>query len=96
MSTRPRIQFGLAIDFGGAAGLLPSRLDAARCLAVLAEEHGFGSLWAGESYPTTSGDLHLPSPQLALSALSTSSSLRLVYDLDAASDGATVSGSARH
>ncbi len=70
-----RIEFGLAIDFG--VGPTSSRLHETQRLAALAEQYGFASIWAGESYPTAGGSFHSSSPLLQLAALVSSTSLRL-------------------
>lgn len=75
MSTRARLEFGLAIDLG--VGPAFERLERARRLVALAEDHGFRSVWAGESYPTAGESFHASSPLLFLAALASLTSLRL-------------------
>jgi alkanesulfonate monooxygenase SsuD/methylene tetrahydromethanopterin reductase-like flavin-dependent oxidoreductase (luciferase family) len=71
------VEFGLAIDFGSERDPLAARLARVAQLLKEAEQYGFQSVWAGESYPTHGTSSHLPAPFLVLAALAPRTSLRL-------------------
>ncbi|SRR5581483_2474518 len=69
------VTFGLALDFGSQTRPLAAQARRQADLARFAEDHGFESVWAGESY--FAGAFHLPSPMLLLSYLAPRTRLRL-------------------
>src|SRR5690348_14951046 len=71
------VEFGLAIDFGTERAPLDQVLDEIAPLLNLAEEHGFHSVVAGQTFPTRPGFFHLPSPLMILAALAARTTLRL-------------------
>jgi alkanesulfonate monooxygenase SsuD/methylene tetrahydromethanopterin reductase-like flavin-dependent oxidoreductase (luciferase family) len=73
----PRIEFGLAFDFMTERAGLDRVLEEYESLLQPAEQLGFSSIWAGESYPTAPGSYHLPSPFLALASLARRTSLKI-------------------
>lgn len=73
-----RLDFGLFLDLATDGVTVEEHLETYRPLVALAEDHGFGSVWAGESYPRGGpGFQHVPSPMLVLAALSGFTSMRL-------------------
>ena len=70
-------EFGLAIDFGTERASLDKVLDEIAPLLSLAEEQGFHSVVAGQTFPTRPGFVHLPSPLMILAALAPRTKLRL-------------------
>ncbi|HLG70771.1 MAG TPA: LLM class flavin-dependent oxidoreductase [Chloroflexota bacterium] len=71
------MDFGLALDFGTNRATLDKVLDEYVPLLKLAEEHGFHSVVAGQSFPGRGGSFHVASPFLVLAALAPRTSLRL-------------------
>jgi alkanesulfonate monooxygenase SsuD/methylene tetrahydromethanopterin reductase-like flavin-dependent oxidoreductase (luciferase family) len=71
------VELGLALDLGSERDAVGVRLEAARRLLALAEEHGFTSAWFGEGYPSGPGSFHLPSSLLMLAAVASATSLTL-------------------
>lgn len=73
-----RLEFGIFLDL--ATDQIDVAAQVARYQPIIreAEERGFGSVWAGESYPRGGpGFQHVPSPMLVLAALAGSTSMRL-------------------
>lgn len=71
------ITMGLAVDFQSPTRTLDQQLDGFRQLIAVAERHGFDSVTAGEGYGQRPDFGHLPSPLLALAALSSSTHMKL-------------------
>lgn len=71
------MELGLALDLGSDRDPVAVRLEAARRLLALGEEHGFTSAWFGEGYPSGPGSFHLPSSLLMLAAVASATSLTL-------------------
>jgi alkanesulfonate monooxygenase SsuD/methylene tetrahydromethanopterin reductase-like flavin-dependent oxidoreductase (luciferase family) len=71
------MDFGLALDFGHGTGTLQSRMDGVRPILTAAEEWGFRSVWAGESYVQSPQAVHTTSPLLLLAALAQVTHMRL-------------------
>jgi alkanesulfonate monooxygenase SsuD/methylene tetrahydromethanopterin reductase-like flavin-dependent oxidoreductase (luciferase family) len=72
------VEFGVFLDLATDSIDVGHHIEAYRPLLRLAEDGGFSSVWAGESYPRGGpGFQHIPSPMLALAALSGSTSMRL-------------------
>ncbi|MFI5267244.1 MAG: LLM class flavin-dependent oxidoreductase [Chloroflexota bacterium] len=73
----PNVEFGLALDFGTERAPLHQVLDELVPLLELAEENGFHSVVAGQTFPTRPGFFHLPSPLMVLAALAPRTTLKL-------------------
>jgi len=73
-----RLEFGLFLDLATEQTSVADHLAVYRPLVALAEEQGFGSVWAGESYAAAGGGFqHVSSPLLVLAALASETSMRL-------------------
>ncbi len=73
----PKLEFGLALDFGTERAPLGRVLDEYAGLLALAEGYGFHSVVAGQAFPARAGSFHVASPLLVLAALAPRTSLRL-------------------
>lgn len=73
----PEVEFGLAIDFGTERAPLDRVVDEVVPQLELAEDQGFHSVVAGQTFPTRPGFFHLPSPLMVLAALTPRTRLRL-------------------
>src|SRR2546430_400022 len=76
-SSRSRLRFGLALDFGTERATIERLLDEYLPLIRLAEGYGFESVWLGQHLPAESGRFHLPSPLLVLAALAPQTKMTL-------------------
>lgn len=73
-----KLEFGLFLDLATDEISVADHLARYRPLVALAEEAGFGSVWAGESYAAASGGFqHVSSPLLVLAALAPETGMRL-------------------
>lgn len=73
-----RLEFGVFLDLATESTTLGEHMRVWRPLLERAEAVGFGSVWAGESYPRGGGGFqHAPDPLLVLAALSQVTSMRL-------------------
>jgi alkanesulfonate monooxygenase SsuD/methylene tetrahydromethanopterin reductase-like flavin-dependent oxidoreductase (luciferase family) len=74
---RPRLRFGLALDFGAERASIQQLLEEYLPLVRLAEGYGFESIWIGQHLPTEPGRFHLPSPLLILAAFAPQTTMTL-------------------
>jgi alkanesulfonate monooxygenase SsuD/methylene tetrahydromethanopterin reductase-like flavin-dependent oxidoreductase (luciferase family) len=73
-----KLEFGIFLDLATDQVTVADHLETYRPLVRLAEESGFSSVWAGESYARGGGGFqHVSSPLLVLAALSGETSMRL-------------------
>jgi alkanesulfonate monooxygenase SsuD/methylene tetrahydromethanopterin reductase-like flavin-dependent oxidoreductase (luciferase family) len=74
---RPRLRFGLALDFGTERASVQQLLEEYLPLVRIAEGYGFESVWIGQHLPLEPGRFHLPSPLLILAALAPATRMTL-------------------
>ena len=74
---KPRLRFGLALDFGTTRATIERLLEEYLPLVKLAEGYGFDSIWLGAAPTGRTRRFHLPAPLLVLAALAPQTTMTL-------------------